>query len=52
METLDAILAKYVAQGDNTRDKLLGAAFVVVDSNSKLQPPVQSHPYPHPYPLN
>ncbi|KAK3378749.1 beta-lactamase [Lasiosphaeria ovina] len=29
METLDAILARYVAQGDDTRDKLLGAAFVV-----------------------
>ncbi|KAI1120460.1 beta-lactamase [Nemania abortiva] len=36
METLDGILAKYVAQGDDTRDKLLGAAFVVVDSNKIL----------------
>ncbi|KAJ6035274.1 uncharacterized protein N7446_010039 [Penicillium canescens] len=36
METLDAILARYVAEGDETRDKLLGAAFVVVDSNKIL----------------
>ncbi|KAK4141683.1 acyltransferase LovD [Dichotomopilus funicola] len=36
METLDAILVRYVAQGDDTRDKLLGAAFVVVHSNKTL----------------
>lgn len=37
METLDMILSKYVAHGDDTKDKLLGAAFIVVDSESKLQ---------------
>ncbi|KAI1319260.1 beta-lactamase [Xylariaceae sp. FL0255] len=36
MEALDAILAKYVAQSDDTRDKLLGAAFVVVDHSKIL----------------
>ncbi|KAK2001714.1 beta-lactamase [Colletotrichum falcatum] len=33
---LDAILAKYTAAGDDTRDKLLGAAFVVVDKHGVL----------------
>lgn len=36
MDTLDNILEKYVARADDDlRDKLLGAAFVVVDCNSK-----------------
>jgi hypothetical protein len=46
METLDAILTKYVAQEEDTRDKLLGAAFVVVDSHSKLQPHLVPFPPP------
>lgn len=29
MSQLDAILEQFVAQGDDTRDKLLGASFVV-----------------------
>ncbi|KAK1977832.1 beta-lactamase [Colletotrichum cereale] len=33
---LDAILAKYTAAGDDTTDKLLGAAFVVVDKDGVL----------------
>ncbi|EFQ33075.1 beta-lactamase [Colletotrichum graminicola M1.001] len=33
---LDAILAKYTAAGDDTKDKLLGAAFVVVGKDGVL----------------
>ncbi|KAK3386066.1 beta-lactamase [Podospora didyma] len=33
---LDSILAKYAAQGDDTKDKLLGAAFVVVSKDGTL----------------
>ncbi|KAK2054954.1 beta-lactamase [Colletotrichum caudatum] len=33
---LDAILARYTAVGDDTKDKLLGAAFVVVDKDGVL----------------
>ncbi|KAK4455155.1 acyltransferase LovD [Podospora aff. communis PSN243] len=36
MEALDTILARYTAQGDDTQDKLLGVAFVVVDGNKTL----------------
>ncbi len=36
MDTFDEILEKYVARGDDDlRDKLLGAAFVVVDRNTE-----------------
>ncbi|KAH8890266.1 beta-lactamase/transpeptidase-like protein [Thozetella sp. PMI_491] len=33
MEALDRILREHVAQGDDTKDKLFGAAFVVVDKD-------------------
>ncbi|KAF3073927.1 Acyltransferase mlcH [Trichoderma lentiforme] len=33
MDTLDALLRRDVAVGDDTKDKLLGAAFVVTDRN-------------------
>jgi hypothetical protein len=36
METLDRILQKYVAVGDETTDKVLGAALVVVDKDGTL----------------
>ena len=31
MEKIDKILHSYMAQGNDTKDKLLGAAFVVVN---------------------
>ena len=35
MDTLDGILQKYAAQGDDTKDKVLGAAFVVTSKDGK-----------------
>ncbi|GJC81609.1 acyltransferase mlcH [Colletotrichum liriopes] len=34
--TLDAILANYTAAGDNTKDRILGAAFIVVNKDGVL----------------
>lgn len=36
MEKLDEVLARYIAVGNNTQDKLLGAAFIVSDKNGKF----------------
>jgi CubicO group peptidase (beta-lactamase class C family) len=36
MARLDEILVSHVAQGDNTTDKLLGAAFAVLDTDGKI----------------
>lgn len=35
MEKLDKILAAYAAEGDDTKDKLLGAAFTVVNKDGE-----------------
>jgi len=44
---LDAILAKYTAAGDDTKDKLLGAAFVVVNKDGETVPCPRTEPnYP------
>lgn len=41
MEKLDALLRRDIASGDDTKNKLLGAAFVVTDRNGK--PPSRFH---------
>lgn len=38
MDKLDAILQKYVAQGEDTSNKLLGAAFVVTNKDGSHYP--------------
>jgi hypothetical protein len=35
MEKLDAILKRDIAVGNDTKNKLLGAAFIVTDRNGK-----------------
>lgn len=36
MDRVDQILQRFVAQGDDTKDKLAGAAFVVTDRKGRL----------------
>lgn len=38
VDKLDAILQKYVAQGDDTSNKLLGAAFIVTNKDGSRHP--------------
>lgn len=42
MERLDAILQAIVAQGDDTNNKVLGAAFVVTNKEGKPVPLAQN----------
>lgn len=35
MDKIDRILNKYAAQGNETKDKVYGASFVVTDRNGK-----------------
>lgn len=42
MENLNSILKKYVAEGDDTANKLVGAAFIVCNKDGTVcQNPVQ-----------
>jgi hypothetical protein len=38
MDKLDAILQKYVAQGEDTSNKVLGASFVVTNKDGSHYP--------------
>ncbi len=39
MEKLDEILKDYVAQGDVTKDKILGVTFIIQNKHGESSPP-------------
>jgi hypothetical protein len=43
-EKLDSILKSYVADGTATKDKLLGASFIVVSKDGTPPPPPHNPP--------
>lgn len=44
MDNINRILQEHVAQGDDTRNKLLGASFVVVNSQGAQPRVLAMHP--------
>lgn len=43
MDQIDRVLRKYAAEGDDTKDKLYGASFVLTDRNGTGYPPLLHH---------